>query len=73
MATIGHTFAVMESGPIRMSGFFAKMAWAFIHIQFLVLPSNRFSTAFQWVRTMLTGQRLARLIIEPDQPSAAMK
>jgi len=47
MATIGHTFAMMESGPIRMSGFFAKLAWAFIHVQFLALPSSRFSTAFQ--------------------------
>jgi NADH dehydrogenase FAD-containing subunit len=71
MATIGQTFAVMESGPIRMSGFFAKIAWAFIHVQFLVLRSNRFSTAFQWFRLMLTGQRLARLIIEPDVPNPA--
>jgi NADH dehydrogenase FAD-containing subunit len=47
MATIGHTFVVMESGPIRMSGFFAKLARAFIHVQFLALPSSRFSTAFQ--------------------------
>ena len=70
MATIGQTFAVMESGPIHMSGFFAKIAWAFIHVQFLVLRSNRFSTTFQWMRLMLTGQRLARLIIEPDRPKS---
>jgi hypothetical protein len=33
------------------------------------LPSNRFSTAFQWLRVILTHQRLARLIIEPDRPN----
>ena len=70
MATIGSTFAVMESGPIRMSGFFAKLAWAFVHIQFLALRSSRFSTGFQWLRTILTHQRLARLIIEPDEPKS---
>jgi NADH dehydrogenase FAD-containing subunit len=53
-----------------MSGFFAKLAWAFIHVQFLVLPSSRLSTALQWLRSILTGQRFARLIVEPEQPKS---
>jgi NADH:quinone reductase (non-electrogenic) len=69
MATISQGFAVMESFGMRKAGLFAKLAWAFVHIQFLVLPSNRFSTAFQWLRVILTHQRLARLIIEPDRPN----
>ena len=60
---------MMESFGMRKAGLFAKLAWAFVHIQFLVLPSNRFSTAFQWLRVILTHQRLARLIIEPDRPN----
>lgn len=53
MATVSRSFAVMESFGMRKSGLFAKLAWVFVHFQFLVLPSNRFSTAFQWLRAML--------------------
>jgi NADH:ubiquinone reductase (H+-translocating) len=70
MATIGRSFAVMDGFGIRTAGLFAKLVWAFIHLQFLALPSNRVSTALQWLRSMLTRQRFARLIIEPDQPKS---
>jgi hypothetical protein len=56
---------------MRTSGLFAKLAWAFVHVQYLVLRSNRFSTAFRWVSTTLTHQRMSRLIVEPEQPDAA--
>ena len=68
MATISGGFAVMEAFGMRSAGLFAKLVWAFVHVQFLVLSSNRFSTAFQWLRTIVTHQRLARLIIEPERP-----
>jgi NADH dehydrogenase len=71
MATISHGFAVVDSFGMRVSGLFAKLLWGFVHVQFLVLPSNRFSTVFQWLRAALTHQRLARLIIEIDQPRTA--
>ena len=64
MATISRDFAVMESFGMRWSGLPAKLAWAVVHIQFLVAGSNRTRTAFQWLRANLTHQRLARLIIE---------
>ena len=41
MATISPDFAVMESFGMRMSGLPAKLAWVFVHIEFLVLGSNR--------------------------------
>lgn len=71
MATISRDFAVMEAFGMRTSGLFAKLVWAFVHIQFLDLMSNRFSTGLQWLRAILTHQRLARLIIEIDQPRTA--
>jgi hypothetical protein len=45
---------------------FAKLVWAFVHIQFLVLTSSRIGTLLRWSWKLLTRQRLARLIIEPE-------
>jgi hypothetical protein len=56
----------MESFGIRTGGRFAKLVWAFVHIQFLVLTSSRIGTLFRWSWKLLTRQRLARLIIEPE-------
>jgi NADH dehydrogenase len=64
LAVVGKNFAVLQSGRVKMSGFFAWLVWALIHIQFLADSSLRFSVFFQWVWTYLSGKRGARLIIE---------
>jgi len=66
LATVGRNFAVMDGFGIRTAGVFAKLVWAVVHIQFLVLNSNRLGTMFRWWWKFLTRQRLARLIIEPE-------
>ncbi|OWK38216.1 NAD(P)/FAD-dependent oxidoreductase [Fimbriiglobus ruber] len=71
LATVGRNFAVMEAFGIRTAGLFAKLVWAFVHIQFLVLTSSRIGTLFRWSWKLLTRQRLARLIIEPESPRDA--
>jgi NADH dehydrogenase FAD-containing subunit len=70
LATVGRNFAVMEAFGIRTSGLFAKLIWAFVHIQFLSLTSSRIGTLFRWSWKLVTRQRLARLIIEPAPPPA---
>jgi NADH dehydrogenase len=74
MAVVGKGFAIMESGKIHLSGFFAWLAWAVIHIQFLATANLRVSVFVQWVWTFLTGQRGSRLIIDhhamkPENPT----
>jgi NADH:ubiquinone reductase (H+-translocating) len=69
MAVVGKGFAVLQSGPIRMSGFFAWLAWAAIHLQFLATANLRVTVFVQWVWTYLTGQRGSRLIV--NHPAAA--
>jgi len=64
LAVVGKNFAVLQSGRVMMSGFFAWLVWALIHIQFLAESSLRFSVFFQWVWTYLSAQRGDRLIIE---------
>jgi NADH dehydrogenase len=66
LATVGRNFAVMEALGIRTAGLLAKLVWAFVHIQFLVLMSSRIGTLYRWSWKLLTRQRLARLIIEPE-------
>jgi NADH dehydrogenase FAD-containing subunit len=68
LATVGRNFAIMEAFGIRTAGLFAKLIWAFVHIQFLVLTSSRIGTLFRWSWKLLTRQRLARLIIDPEPP-----
>jgi NADH dehydrogenase FAD-containing subunit len=63
MAVVGKGFAVLQSGRIRMSGFFAWIAWAFIHLQYLGAGNLRVSVFGQWVWTYLTGSRGSRLIV----------
>lgn len=63
MAVVGKGFAVLQSGKVHLSGFFAWLTWAAVHLQFLAQSSLRVSVFLQWVWTYLTGQRGSRLIV----------
>ena len=63
MAVVGKGFAILQSHKIRLSGFFAWLAWAAIHLEFLATSSLRLAVFLQWVWTYLTGQRGSRLIV----------
>lgn len=64
MATIGRSKAIAKSGPFEMSGFFAWLAWLFIHLMYLVEFRNRVAVLFEWAYAYLTFQRSARIVIE---------
>jgi NADH dehydrogenase len=66
MATIGRNAAVAElPGGVRLEGFWAWVAWVFIHIAKLVGTRNRASVFVGWVYNYFTYDRSARLIL-PD-------
>jgi NADH dehydrogenase len=65
MATIGRARAVAEIRGYAFSGWFAWMAWLFIHILFLIAFENRVLVLFQWAWNYFTRNRSARLITEP--------
>ena len=71
MATLGRRAAVMEAGKIRVKGWFAWMAWLFIHIFFLIGFRNRVFVMMQWAWSYLTWQRGARLITGEVGPDLA--
>jgi len=62
LATIGRAHAVADFGRFKVSGFFAWLAWLFVHIFFLIGFRNRFIVLFEWAWAYFTFQRGARLI-----------
>jgi NADH dehydrogenase len=77
MATIGRSRAILESGPVKLSGLLAWLGWLTIHIFYLIGFRNRALVLFQWAWAYLTFGRGARLITEAadhnvlDPPAAA--
>ena len=71
LATIGTCKAVGYMGKFRLKGLFAWLAWAGLHVAYLIGYRNRFSVMLQWFFHYLTGLRGARLInrsIEEELP-----
>jgi NADH dehydrogenase len=62
LATIGRAAAVAQFGKFELSGYFAWLAWLFIHILFLIGFRNRLIVMIQWAWSYLTYERGARLI-----------
>src|ERR1700678_2524705 len=63
MAVIGAGFAILQAGRVRLSGIFAWLAWAGVHLQFLSTGSLRLIVFLQWIWSFLTGQTGVRLIV----------
>lgn len=62
LATIGRAAAVAQFGKLHISGYFAWLAWLFVHIFFLIGFRNRIIVLIQWAWSYLTYERGARLI-----------
>ena len=62
LATIGRAAAVAQFGKFHISGYFAWLAWLFVHIFFLIGFRNRLIVLVQWAWSYLTYERGARLI-----------
>lgn len=68
LATVGRSFAVLELGKLRLTGFFAWVLWLTIHIFYLIGFRNRFLVFFQWMWAYFTFQRGTRLITFEGEP-----
>jgi NADH dehydrogenase len=67
LATIGRAAAVAQFGKFELSGYFAWLAWLFVHILFLIGFRNRLIVMIQWAWSYLTYERGARLITGGDE------
>jgi NADH dehydrogenase len=62
LATIGRAAGVAQFPKFSLSGYFAWLAWLFVHIFFLIGFRNRIIVMIQWAWSYLTYERGARLI-----------
>src|SRR5271155_166293 len=67
LATIGRAAAVAQFGKFELSGYFAWLAWLFVHVFFLIGFRNRILVMIQWAWSYLTYERGARLITGSDE------
>jgi len=65
LATIGRSRAVADLGKLHFSGYFAWLAWLFVHLLFLIGFRNRFFVMIEWAWAYITYNHGARLITEP--------
>lgn len=71
LATIGRSRAVADLGRLHFSGYFAWLAWLFVHLFFLIGFRNRFLVISEWAWAYLTYNQGARLITEPMEAEPA--
>ena len=62
LATIGRASAVAQIRGLHISGYFAWLAWLFVHVFFLIGFRNRLIVLIQWAWSYITYERGARLI-----------
>lgn len=62
LATIGRAQAVVQIGPLRVSGFFAWLFWCLVHIFFLIGFRNRVRVMSEWLWYYLTFKPGAGLL-----------
>jgi NADH:quinone reductase (non-electrogenic) len=73
LATIGRSRAVADIGKLHISGYFAWLAWLFIHLLFLIGFRNRLFVMIEWAWAYLTFNHSARLITEPGEKENVQK
>ena len=73
LATIGRNKAVADVGFLRFGGFLAWVAWAGVHIFFLVGFRNRLSVMSEWAWNYITFYRGSRLITGTQEGQEALR
>jgi NADH dehydrogenase len=63
MAIIGRASAVVDLGRLRFSGYFAWLAWLFVHLINLIEFENKILVLVQWGWYYVNRNRAARLIV----------
>ena len=71
LATIGRSKAVANLGKLHFSGYFAWLAWLFIHLMFLIGFRNRFMVMAEWAWDYVTYNHSARLITDNPEDHQA--
>jgi len=69
-AYISRRHALLQAGPVQLSGFIGWGSWGIIHIAFLAGFRNRASTVLNWGATLASKTRRERAITYGDPETA---
>jgi NADH dehydrogenase len=67
MATIGYRSAVADAFGVKVTGILAYLAWAFIHVAYLVGWGNRLGILYTWSRALWFSKNRGHRIITFEQ------
>jgi NADH:ubiquinone reductase (H+-translocating) len=70
LATIGRRAAVVQLGPVHLTGIIAWLFWLTAHIFFLIGFRNRLVVLIDWASAYLTYRRGARIIVSTAPSSS---
>ena len=73
MATISVTYAIMEKGKLKVSGWMGKAGWAFIHVLYLGRAEGQLMFILQGLFGVLLGRTGSRYIDTPSVERAAYR
>lgn len=71
MAVVGRNAAVVQTGPLQLTGRLAWIAWGFLHLGYLPGVINRMSTGLKYLWWHVSHESAYRALIEPDAPVPA--
>jgi NADH:ubiquinone reductase (H+-translocating) len=77
-AYISRGHALLQAGPVKLSGFIGWLGWGLIHIAFLTGMENRISTVATWLATIARARRTDRTFTlgsttSPEHPYTWLK
>jgi NADH dehydrogenase len=72
-AYVSRGHALLQAGPVKLTGLLGWLGWGFLHIAFLTGVRNRFSTVGTWLVTIARARRSDRTFIlggsdHPEKP-----
>ena len=71
MATIGRNNAIAQIGPLKLRGIVGWVAWAFVHIAYIISHRSKVVVLVNWASAYLFRNRPLRLITNPSRSSEA--
>lgn len=66
MAILGRNAAIVQTGPVRLTGRLAWLAWGFLHITYLPGALNRMTTGLKYLWWHLSHETANRVLIESE-------
>ncbi|HET7280547.1 MAG TPA: NAD(P)/FAD-dependent oxidoreductase [Dermatophilaceae bacterium] len=70
MAIVGRNAAIVQTGPVRLTGPIAWVAWGFLHIGYLPGVLNRMTTGLKYLWWHLSHENANRALVEEEATAA---